>query len=381
MNARTNAIAIDRLSKRFGATTAVDDLSFAVERGELFGLLGPNGAGKSTLINMLCTLLDPTEGTATVNGHDIMAETGAVRDSLGIVFQEPALDEELTGAENLAFHGRLYGQRRGERERRVEEILELVDLADERDVPVDNYSGGMQRRLEIGRGLMHEPEVLFLDEPTVGLDARTRRDTWEYITRMNEEGGATVVLTTHNMEEADELCDRVAIVDGGEIAALDSPERLKESLGGDLVYLGIEGSRTNYLDRLDAQSWISDYGETDGGVGVTLERGETRVPDLVRIADEAGATITSVDLRKPSLENVFLSLTGSTIAERETDVSAERDDSADGDEGGGSDRDDAAGDRTDDGRTNDGQVSDDRATEGDSTDEGPPVEAAGEASR
>lgn len=315
-----NAIELDGLTKQFGPTTAVDGLSFAVEDGELFGLLGPNGAGKSTLINMLCTLLAPTEGTARVNGYDITEEMGAVRDSLGIVFQEPALDEELTGAENLAFHGRMYGQRNAERNTRVDEVLDLVDLADERDTAVENYSGGMQRRLEIGRGLLHEPEVLFLDEPTVGLDARTRRDTWEYIGRMNEQAGVTVVLTTHNMEEADQLCERVAIVDQGEVAALDSPAALKESLGGDIVDLGIESATRAVADRLDDRPWVRAVERTDTGVRVTLERGETRIPDIVRITDDVGAPITSVDLRKPSLENVFLSLTGSTIAERESDT-------------------------------------------------------------
>jgi ABC-2 type transport system ATP-binding protein len=314
-----NAISIDDLRKEFGDTTAVDDISFAVEEGELFGLLGPNGAGKSTLINMLCTLLKPTEGTARVNGHDITTETGAVRDSLGIVFQEPAIDEELTGAENLAFHGRMYGQSKATREQRINEILDLVDLTDERDVPTSDYSGGMKRRLEIGRGLMHEPDVLFLDEPTVGLDARTRRDTWAYIERLNERAGVTVILTTHNMEEADQLCSRVAIVDQGSIAAIDNPETLKDSLGGDLVALGLEDPTQPFYDRLDEQSWIREYERTDAGVQVTLEHGATRIADLVRLADDRGVSITSVDLRTPSLENVFLSLTGSTIAERESD--------------------------------------------------------------
>ena len=318
--AATDAIRVDSLTKDFGSVTAVDDLSFAVEEGELFGLIGPNGAGKSTLINMLVTLLGPTAGTATVNGHDITEEMAAVRDSLGIVFQEPALDEELTGAENLAFHGRMYGQRQAEREERIPKVLDLVDLADEGDVPVENYSGGMQRRLEIGRGLIHEPEVLFLDEPTVGLDARTRRDTWEYISRMNEESGVTIILTTHYMDEADYLCDRVGIVDEGNIVALDSPEHLKDSLGGDVVALDIENTPKPFFNQLDDQSWVREYTVTDTGVNVTLEHGETRIVDLVRLADESGVTITSVDLRKPSLENVFLSLTGQTMAERESET-------------------------------------------------------------
>lgn len=313
-----DAIHVDGLIKRFDEVTAVDDLSFAVEQGELFGLIGPNGAGKSTLINMLVTLLAPTAGTATVNGHDITEEMAAVRDSLGIVFQEPALDEELTGAENLAFHGRMYGQRKAERDARIPEVLDLIDLSNEGDMPVSNYSGGMQRRLEIGRGLMHDPEVLFLDEPTVGLDARTRRDTWEYIGRMNEESGVTIVLTTHYMDEADFLCDRVAIVDEGNIVALDSPTTLKDSLGGDVVALGLENITDAFFDRLDGQEWIREYTTTDDGVNITLAHGETRIVDLVRLADETGVTIISIDIRKPSLENVFLSLTGETIAERES---------------------------------------------------------------
>jgi ABC-2 type transport system ATP-binding protein len=326
-----DAIHVDGLTKEFGTVTAVNELSFRVEQGEVFGLLGPNGAGKSTLINMLVTLLGPTSSIARVNGHDITEERGAVRDSLGIVFQEPAVDEELTGAENLAFHARLYGKSKAEREARIPEVLDLVDLADEADDEVESYSGGMQRRLEIGRGLMHEPEVLLLDEPTTGLDARTRRDTWEYIKRLNQESGVTIVITTHCMEEADFLCDRVAIMDQGDIVAVDTPERLKGSLGGDIVTLGLGGPASDLSDRLDDRRWVRDHTRTDDGVAVTLEHGDTRVADLVRLADDAGATITAVDLRKPSLENVFLSFTGSTITEREASA-ADDERPADGDD-------------------------------------------------
>lgn len=311
------AIEVDGLTKTFGDKTAVNDLSFAVEDGELFGLLGPNGAGKSTLINMLVTLLRPDAGTATVDGHDITEETAAVRNSLGIVFQEPALDEDLTGEENLAFHARLYGMDKRERETNIDEVFELVGLTDECDDPVGTYSGGMKRRLEIGRGLLHEPTVLFLDEPTVGLDARTRRDTWEYIQRMNEEAGVSIVLTTHYIEEAEQLCDRVAIVDDGDIAAIDSPAALKESLGGDVISLAVDGPVEDVCDRLDARTWVIGYETNGAGVNVTVERGEARIADLVRLADDAGVTITSVDIHRPNLETVFLSLTGTTIEERE----------------------------------------------------------------
>lgn len=311
------AIKVDRLTKTFGDVIAVDDLSFAVEDGELFGLLGPNGAGKSTLINMLVTLLRPDEGTATVDGHDITTETAAVRNSLGIVFQEPALDEDLTGEENLAFHARLYGMDKRERKTNIDEVFELVGLTDERDDPVGTYSGGMKRRLEIGRGLLHEPTVLFLDEPTVGLDARTRRDTWEYIQRMNDDAGVSIVLTTHYIEEAEQLCDRVAIVDDGNIAAIDSPAALKESLGGDVITLAVDGSVGDICDRLDARSWVIEYETNETGVNVTVERGGARIADLVRLADDAGVAITSVDSHRPNLETVFLSLTGATIEEHE----------------------------------------------------------------
>ncbi|ADJ14002.1 daunorubicin resistance protein DrrA family ABC transporter ATP-binding protein [Halalkalicoccus jeotgali] len=316
------AIRVTDLTKTVGCVTAVDGISFTVEDGELFGLLGPNGAGKSTLINMLVTLLRPTSGTATVNGHDIIEETGAVRNSLGIVFQEPALDEELTGEENLAFHSRLYGQSKTVRQQRIDEILDLVGLSEQRDDPVGTYSGGMKRRLEIGRGLLHEPAVLFLDEPTVGLDARTRRDTWEYIQRMNEETDVSVVLTTHYIEEAEQLCDRVAIVDEGRIVAIDSPTALTASLGGDVVAIDVEGRVAALATRLDACPWVSRYTTTDTGVRVTVERGETRIADLVRLADDADVAITSVDSHTPNLETVFLSLTGATLTEREADTPA-----------------------------------------------------------
>ena len=307
------AIQVDGLTRRFGETVAVDDLSFTVEEGELFGLLGPNGAGKSTLINVLVTLLAPTSGTATVDGHDVVRETAAVRNSIGIVFQEQALDEELTGAENLAFHARLYGQRAADRAARIDEVLDLVGLDEVRDDAVSTYSGGMKRRLEIGRGLLHEPSVLFLDEPTAGLDARTRRDTWEYIRRLNEDAGVSVVLTTHYIEEAEQLCDRVAVVDDGDVAAVDSPAALTDSIGGDVVSLELDGPTAALRSRLGAQSWVAAVEEDRAGVRVTVDGGRGRIADLVRLADDAGAAVTSVDLRESNLETAFLSLTGATL--------------------------------------------------------------------
>ncbi|KYH42125.1 MAG: putative daunorubicin resistance ABC transporter, ATP-binding protein, partial [Candidatus Bathyarchaeota archaeon B63] len=207
------------LTKRFGELIAVDHVSFEVRRGEIFGFLGPNGAGKTTTIRMLTTLLKPTEGTAEVWGHDILKERDAVRRSLGIVFQDPSLDDLLTGRENLEFHGRIYGIPKAERERRIKELLELAQLSERADDLVRTYSGGMRRRLEIARGLMHHPKVLFLDEPTLGLDPQTRRAVWSYIQRMNKDEEVTIFLTTHYMEEADHLCERIAIIDYGRIVA------------------------------------------------------------------------------------------------------------------------------------------------------------------
>jgi len=315
------AIEVDGLTKTYGDVVAVDDLSIDVADGEIFGLLGPNGAGKSTLINVLCTLLAPTDGTARVAGHDVRSAADAVRSSIGVVFQEPALDEELTGAENLSFHGRLYGMGGATLRDRIDEALELVDLEDRRDERVGGYSGGMARRLELARGMLHRPEILFLDEPTVGLDARTRRDTRDYVRRLNEETGATIVLTTHYMDEADALCDRVAIVDDGEIVALDAPDALKSSLGGDVVSLELDGPVDPLLTRLDDEPWATEYETTDAGVRVTVEHGRAHVADLVRLADDAGVPIAGVDVRKPNLETVFLSLTGSTLEEREAGAS------------------------------------------------------------
>jgi len=306
------AIRVDGLGRAFGDTIAVDDLSFAVEDGELFGLLGPNGAGKSTLIGMCCTLVRPTAGTAAVSGHDIRTERAAVRDAIGVVFQEPALDEELTGVENLVFHARLYGLSRARRRERVPEVLDLVDLADVSGDTVDTYSGGMKRRLEIARGFLHEPAVLFLDEPTLGLDAGTRRDTWEYIRALNDRG-VTVVMTTHYMEEADALCDRVAIMDDGDVVALDSPATLKASLGGDVVALETADGTAALADRVRGVEWVRGVEPTTEGLSVTVDDGTRRVADVVRLADETGVTVSAVDRRTPSLETVFLDLTGREI--------------------------------------------------------------------
>ncbi|MFT4881391.1 MAG: ABC-2 type transport system ATP-binding protein [Salinirussus sp.] len=316
------AIRVEGLGRVFGDTVAVDEVSFAVGDGELFGLLGPNGAGKSTLVGMCCTLLRPTAGSAVVSGHDIRTERAAVRGSIGVVFQETALDEELTGVENLVFHARLYGLSRARRRERVPEVLDMVDLTDVADDTVDTYSGGMQRRLEIARGFLHEPAVLFLDEPTLGLDAGTRRDTWEYIRALNDRG-VTVVMTTHYMEEADTLCDRVAVMDDGEVVALDSPAQLKAGLGGDVVTVETADRVTGLPDRLRGVGWVRGVEVTGNGLSVTVDDGARRVADVVRLADEAGVTVSAVDRRAPSLETVFLDLTGREVRAGESSGLAE----------------------------------------------------------
>jgi ABC-2 type transport system ATP-binding protein len=321
MDDRPNAIRVDGLVKTFDGFTAVDHITFAVREGELFGLLGPNGAGKTTTINMLATLLRPTAGTAAVAGFDVGRDRDAVRKSIGIVFQEPALDGRLTGRENLEFHTMMYGLGKAERRSRIDEVLALVELTEKAALPVDKYSGGMKRRLEIARGLTHRPKVLFLDEPTLGLDAQTRRHIWEYVRKLNKDAGVTIILTTHYMEEADFLCDRVAIMDHGVFAALDTPDRLKDLLGGDVVSLELEGEPAGFLEELDRLEWVKRSKFHDDVLSLTMERGERRIPELVVMAREKGVTVNCVHLRKPSLEDVFLHFTGRTIREQEASLS------------------------------------------------------------
>ena len=315
------AIQVENLTKRFDDFTAVDDVSFEVRTGELFGLLGPNGAGKTTTINMLSTLLKPTSGRARVAGHDVIGSKDDVRRSIGVVFQEPALDSKLTGRENLTFHAMMYGLGREERGKRIAEVLGLVELEEKAGVLVENYSGGMKRRLEIARGLIHRPQVLFLDEPTLGLDAQTRRHIWEYIKRLNAEHSVTIILTTHYMEEADFLCGRVAIMDRGRFVALDTPANLKDILGGDVVSIEVKGDAPGFAERLESVEWIKSCKQHESALTLTMAKGERRIPELIRIAQEDGIDVTCVNLRKPSLENVFLHFTGKTMRDSEASQS------------------------------------------------------------
>lgn len=314
------AIKVENLTKKFNHDlTAVDGISFSVEKGEIFGLLGPNGAGKTTTINMLSTMLEKTSGYAELAGYDISKSKDDVRRSIGVVFQDPALDTKLTGRENLEFHSMMYGIPKKERDERIGEVLALVELTDKADTLVEKYSGGMKRRLEIARGLIHRPKVLFLDEPTLGLDTQTRRHIWEYVKKLNKEIGTTIILTTHYMEEADFLCSRIAIIDHGKIVALGTPDKLKEVLGGDVISLQVSGDAGKFLDIVRGFEWIKGVKQHDGFIDLTVNNGEKRIPEVVCIAPQIPVTITSVNLRRPSLEDVFLNYTGRTIREQEGD--------------------------------------------------------------
>lgn len=318
--APASAVEARGLSKRFGDFTAVDGVSFTVGEGEIFGFLGPNGAGKSTTINMLCTLLDVSGGRALVNGYDVVTEAGRVRDSIGLIFQETTLDERMTGMENLRFHALLYDVPRSDFRRRADEVLAMVELTDKADERVRSYSGGMKRRLEIARGLLHHPRVLFLDEPTIGLDPQTRRRIWEYLLGLRDEEGVTMFMTTHYMDEA-ENCDRIAIIDHGSIVAVDTPEGLKARVGGDIVTLGTSDDSLA-MDRLRREHDLEPRIGPGGRIIVEATGGETLIPELVATLSgtEPRVRVASVNLRRPTLEDVFVKLTGRAIREEEADA-------------------------------------------------------------
>ena len=312
-----NIISLKNLTKRFGTLTAVDNVSFSVEEGEIFGFLGPNGAGKTTTLSMLATLLPPTSGEAWVNGHAIISEKDGVRKSIGMVFQDQSLDDELTGFENMDFHGRLYRVPKDLRFQRIKQLLELVGIADRQHDFVKTYSGGMRRRLEIARGLLHQPKVLFLDEPTLGLDPQTRNLLWQYIEKLNKEKRVTIILTTHYMEEADRLCQRIAIIDKGKIVAIDSSEHLKNSIGG-----GVLTVKTSVPQKLESavkkKAWKTSMHIHDNTLTIEVLHAEKKIVELISLASKNAIFIESVSIRTPTLEDVFLHFTGKTIREGES---------------------------------------------------------------
>jgi ABC-2 type transport system ATP-binding protein len=307
-----NVIETKNITKQYDDFIAVDSINLEVPRNTVYGVLGPNGAGKTTLISMLCTILRPTSGTATVNGYDIVKQAKEVRESIGIVFQSRALDDILTGREHLEMHASLYGVPRDVREERIDEILELIALGKKVDEYIKTYSGGMKRRLEIGRGLIHHPKVLFLDEPTLGLDPQTRENIWEYIYNMTQTQDITVLLTTHYMEEADQLCDEVAIINKGEIITADSPSNLKRELKADTITLKVNDPE-KFVEKAKELKFTRDIFFTGGEVKMMVERGENLVPEVVEFASSHDIHINSIEVEHPNLEDVFIKYTGSKI--------------------------------------------------------------------
>lgn len=313
------SIKAEKLTKRFGTFIAVDNISFEINQGEVFGLLGPNGAGKTTTISMLSTILKPTSGEAKVNGFDIVKNEDDVRKSIGIVFQDQSLDDELTAYDNMDLHARLYRIDNKEKRDKIENLLKLVELNERKNSLVKTFSGGMKRRLEIARGLLHEPKVLFLDEPTLGLDPQTRNHLWTYIKKLNKEKGITIILTTHYMDEADKLCDKVAIIDKGKIIAMNTSLNLKEEIGGDVV--NIESSDNEKLKSIiTEEKWIKKVELHDGTATIHIINAENHISDLVSISSKQNITVKSISIHKPSLEDVFLHFTGKTIREEEASV-------------------------------------------------------------
>jgi ABC-2 type transport system ATP-binding protein len=305
-------IKTEALTMKYGKITAVDSLDLEVQEGEIFGLLGPNGAGKTTLISMLCTILKPTSGRAWVNGFDIMKESGKVRKSIGIVFQAPSVDDLLTGRENLKMHNLLFGVPREIRKQRIDEVLSIVNLEKRADDLVNTYSGGMRRRLELARGIMHHPKVLFLDEPTLGLDPQTREHIWKYIIDLAEKECMTVMLTTHYMEEAEQLCDRVAIIDYGKIVVLDSPAELRNRIVGDVVKFKPHVMDIEKLRRLE---YVRKIEEKDGLLYLSIKDASKHLQDLLTHT----GPIDFVEVRSGTLNDVFMHYTGREIREAEAE--------------------------------------------------------------
>ncbi len=312
-----HAVTTSGLGRRFGQVTAVESLDLTIDRGEIFGLLGPNGAGKTTTISMLATLLPPTSGSASIAGHNIYREKDAIRRSIGLVFQDPSTDEELSAVENMDFHGRLYGVSRSLRQERIPELLRMVDLSDRANDRVKTFSGGMKRRLEIARGFLHHPTVLFLDEPTTGLDPQTRRAIWDHIIRINMSEELTILLTTHSMEEADALCRRVAIMDHGRLMAIGLPSQLKDELGGDVISLEMERDPASLEALFRDQGWVRAVRSLDNRIDITVQGGEQRIPEILFMLEKAGFRASSVTLKKPTLEDVFIHHTGRGIRDSE----------------------------------------------------------------
>jgi ABC-2 type transport system ATP-binding protein len=309
-----NAVEVDHVTKQFGDLVAVNEIVFNVQDREIFGLLGPNGAGKTTLIRVLTTLTPPTSGTARVAGHDICTEADAVRHSIGVIPQAFTSDPELTANENMLIHAKLYGVPKEKRERLIHDLLDTVDLLKFREALVRTFSGGMRRRLEIARGLVHSPKILFLDEPTTGLDPVSRANVWEMIRSLREKSQLTILLTTHYMEEADKLCDRIAIVDHGKLAALDTPTNLKDSVPGtDAVEAEFESAPADWDQQLGKLAQAAGVSHRDGVVHIASHDGPATVAALMDLARARGVKVRKVTVQSTTLDDVFLHYTGTEL--------------------------------------------------------------------
>jgi ABC-2 type transport system ATP-binding protein len=305
------AIEVENLTKRFGDFTAVDGISFSVAPGEVFGLLGPNGAGKSTLIRMLTTLVPPTSGTAYVNGFDIVRQANDVRQSIGVIPQAMTSDLDLSAQENMSIFAKLYGIPRERRLKTIAQLLKDVDLEKWADKPVKMFSGGMRRRLEIARGLVHEPKLFFLDEPTTGLDPVSRVGVWDMLSRLKTERQLTILVTTHYMDEADKLCDRIAIVDHGKLVALDSPLKLKASIPGkNVLEVSFSGAPKDWMQKLKSLDDVADVKAVDNIYRISSHNGPRTTVALMEAARSAGAAINSLSVQSTSLDDVFVHYTG-----------------------------------------------------------------------
>jgi ABC-2 type transport system ATP-binding protein len=307
-------IVVENLVKKFKDVTAVNDVSFTVKKGEIFGMLGPNGAGKTTTIHIIATLLKPTSGKVLVSGINVSEKPQLVREKIGIVFQDPSLDNQLTAYDNMYIHGKLYGIDKSVLGRKINDLLELVELRDFKDKQVRFFSGGMRRRLEIARSLLHEPEVLILDEPTIGLDPQSRNKVWEYLGKIRKEYDMTILLTTHYMDEAEELANRIAIMDHGKIVAMGSSEELKSMLGRDVILLRFTGDPQGFCRKL---SFVKDCKLTnDGRMELLVDNASRCIPEIFEVANHNGVKILEINYRRPTLNDVFLHLTGRELRDQ-----------------------------------------------------------------
>jgi ABC-2 type transport system ATP-binding protein len=320
------SIETKSLTKSFGDLVAVNDISFSVEKGEIFGFLGPNGAGKSTTMMIFTTLLKPTSGKALIAGFDVTKDAKQVRENIGFVQQETTVDEYLTGRENLLLQAKLNHIPKNEINQRIDDVLELIELSDKQDQAVVTYSGGMRKRLDIAGGLLHRPKVLFLDEPTVGLDIQTRRKIWQYIKKIHVEFEMTIFVTTHYMEEADSLCDRIGIMDHGKIQVIDTPENMKNALGNEIISLVVDtnNNHDSFLEELKKIEFIKKINEDNLKLTLFTSNGTEVIPEIFQISSKLDIKINSISLTQPTLDDVFISYTGHEIRDDDSKYNRRR---------------------------------------------------------